>query len=274
MQCFKDFYMESVDSSTVLYHVTKSSNLSSILQHGLRPNLVMIPGLKTKTPRIYLFSNINNENIDMIETFQHKIESMGSLFSPRITHAPDAYEDVVILKVKIPKSVKIYPDPRVHIRATNCFFISNKTIASNDIEVIYNGPIDGIYNFVVGQGIKGKNYETTAIIQKRYVGELEMYFKKLFLSSKANNSSVDVFRSDSINLYYVDKNYPDKLRLILLEFYENSNGIMVGSIPGHLKSFDLNMSKAELENFLKEKFNAKIVSGEKEKQRAIADLSK
>jgi hypothetical protein len=274
MQCFSDFFAESVEGSTDFYHVTKASNLSSILQHGLRPNLVTIPGLKTKTPRIYLFSNINNENIDMIESFQHKIESLGSFFSPKITHAPDAYEDVVILKVSIPKSVKIYPDPRVHIRATNCFFISNKTIAPNDIEVIYNGSIDNIGSFVDKQGIRGNAYETKAIVQKQYVDDLISYFKKFISQTEADAVDIDTLKSDSINLYYVDEDSSDKLTYIFVNLYEDRNGSMVTWIPGKLEKFNLNISKADLEIFLRKKFNARIVSGEKETQKAIDDLIK
>lgn len=195
MQSFKQFFKEAIENNTpsVLYHVTKASNVDSILKNGLEPRLVKTPGLKTRTPRIYLFSSINSENIDMIELLQHEIKSMGGFMAPRITTPPKQYEDVAVFKVTIPKGIKLYRDPLINITATNAYFIANKTIDPHNLELVYTGPIKGksdksLKSFVKSYGIEGDPYRVYIVLDEN---KIEQFKSKLAeLKEQAGNKLI------------------------------------------------------------------------------------
>lgn len=293
---FKKFFKEGVEKNapSTLYHVTKVSNLDSIFKKGLEPRLVKVPGLRTRTPRIYLFSNINADNIDMIKLFQHKIESMGNFMSPRITTPPKEYEDVAIIKVILPKGIKIYKDTTVHPRATNTYFVANKTIEPQYLEVIYQGPVQGkeknIKNFIKKQGLEGEPYDTNAVLDSKVLKQVDK--KLILLQKQANNKPVEVnFIGHSITLYtlrplkdikfwhqYKEPFDTDNFLDLVKKIYEGEDGYMVNQVweeknnQNIKNSYSLGITKKELEQILMKEFNAKIGTSESEMQDIYNEL--
>ena len=216
MQSFKQFFIEATEGKnvpSVLYHVTKVSNVDSIMKNGLEPRKVTVPGVKTRTPRVYLFSNINADCIDMIELFQHKIEGTQGVVGDAGSIPPDQYEDVAVIKVTLPKGIKIYRDPWVHVAATNAYFIPNKTIEPQYLEVVYKGPIKGktdksLKSFVKSYGIEGDPYTVWIIFKEDQIGQLANKFASLI--KKAGGKRIpqhqiieDGIKSSTLNISHL-----------------------------------------------------------------------
>jgi hypothetical protein len=293
---FKHFFREGIEKNapSVLYHVTKVSNVNSILKNGLEPRLVKVPGVRTRTPRIYLFSNINAENIDMIKLFQHKIESLGTFTSPRITTPPEKYEDVAILKVTLPEDIKLYKDPSVNPRATNAYFVVNKTIPPQYLEIIYKGPIQGeeggMKGFIKKHSIQGKPYKTNAVVDPNQVKKIKNKLTQLQRQAGDTISKIDYITTDSITYYTLqplerikfwqkrNEFETDNFFSLQETIYEDINGYMARKgheeINGNTRHnfYSLGITKEELEQILVNKFNAKIGTSESEMQEIYNEL--
>ena len=206
MISFKQFFTENVQGR-VFYHVTKASNVPSILKSGLQPNKITTPGLKSKNARIYLFSNISPNNADMFKLFQHEIKSLGSFMSSAVTTAPSKYEDIAILKVTVPPTVRIYPDHTVNRNAANAFYITNKSIPPNDIEVVWTGPINQVSKAAADKQIIGDAYETRVIIPLHRVSDINEWVVQLIKDN--NNTQASILpMSSTITVYQPVK--PDR----------------------------------------------------------------
>lgn len=293
---------ETANSSvvpSVLYHVTKSSNVKAILQNGLEPRVVAVPGLKTRTPRIYLFSNINSENIDMIELFQHKIEHMGGMMASRVTTPPKQYEDVAVIKVTIPKGIKVYNDPMIHNAAANAYFISNKTIEPQYLEVVYEGPIKeknkkGLKSFIKKYGIEGEPYKVRIVLD---ITQIEKFENKLTeLRKQAGNkvvSAVEIVGTKATTLtIYVLRPLKDLKfwheRIDQFDFdhlftsprkqlYSDSEGMMTDEVYPNKKVYkayyySLGVSRKELVDILVKEFNARVATSEGEMKEIYNEL--
>jgi hypothetical protein len=282
MKTFKEFFYESAEETpSVLYHVTKASNIENIQKHGLTPHKVQVPGMKTRTPRIYLFSNINSENIDMIELFQHEIKSMGSFTSNRVTIPPEKYEDVAVFRVEIPKKIKLYKDPTVHQVATNVYFVANKIIEPQYLKLIYSGPIRGeerdLKKFTKSQGIEGPSYGTNAFIRKDQIASLKKLVRTLqkqtnfITETDFNKGGITCFTLapiETIKKFYnrTDLHFSTNWFFTVVESFhqgkDNNMAISVyGQTPPYKRSImSLGITKKELEEILVNKFNARITS--------------
>lgn len=291
-------YKKVVESSpSILYHVTKASNLDSILKNGLEPRLVQVPGVRTRTPRIYLFSNINAENIDMIKLFQHKIESLGTMMSKPITTPPDQYEDVAVLKVTLPKGIKVYRDSQVHYTATNTYFIANKTIDPQYLEVVYKGPIHSkkgpnLKAFTKQHGIQGKAYKTNIILD---VKQTKQFYNKLTQLQKKAGNVIEDFKPSASHIvcytlkplkdlkFWYDAVTKDKEPFetdyffeLLDMIYEGEDVNMVFGVFEEGTSskdyYSLGVKQEELEQILVKEFDAKIATSESEMQEVYNEL--
>jgi len=286
---------------SVLYHVTKSSNVKSILQNGLEPRVVAVPGLRTRTPRIYLFSNINSENIDMIELFQHKIEHMGGMMASRVTTPPEQYEDVAVIKVTIPKGMKVYNDPMIHNAATNAYFVSNKTIEPQYLEVVYEGPIKqkndkSLKSFIKKYGIEGEPYKVRIVLDINQVEKLESKLTKLRKQAGnkiVSDSAVEIVGTKATTLtIYVLKPLKDLKfwheRLDQFEFdhmftsprrqlYSDSEGVMTDQVYPDKRVYkshyySLGVSRKELVEILVKELYAQVATSEGEMKEIYNEL--
>ena len=286
---------------TVLYHVTKASSVNSIMKNGLESRIVTVPGLKTRTPRIYLFSNINSENIDMIELFQHKIEHMGGMMASRVTTPPERYQDVAVIKVTIPKGVKVYQDPLIHNAATNAYFISNKTIDPQYLEVVYEGPIRGkneksLKSFTKKHGIAGEPYKVRIVLDSSQIKQLENKLSKLrkqagdkvvpnsdieIVGTKARTLSVYVLRSlKDIKFWHERLDQFDFDNLFTTprkQLYSDSQGMMTDEVYPNKKVYksyyySLGVSRNELADLLVKEFNVRVATSEGEMKEIYNDM--
>lgn len=299
MVTFKQFFTEAEQSNmpSVLYHVTKASNVDSILKNGLEPRKVQVPGLRTRTPRIYLFSSINSENIDMIELFQHQIKSMGGFMRSRITIPPKKYEDVAVFKVKIPKGIKLYKDPLVNDRASNAFFVANKSISPEYLELVYTGPLKSkkdksLKGFIKSYGIEGEPYSTSIIISGNKT-EARKAFKNLMkkLQEKAGNKEVEIDLSNSLSIFslndleyikfwklnYGETNFnTDQVFRHIALLYKGVDGNMTSEFykegdtkPRH---YSLGVNEKELIQIIVNKLNGIVTHSQEEQKEAFNEL--
>lgn len=304
MQTFKQFFKEATDilrTPSVLYHVTKASNINSIMKNGLESRIVTVPGLKTRTPRTYLFSNINSENIDMIELFQHKIEHMGGMMASRVTTPPERYEDIAVIKVTIPKGVKVYQDPLIHNAATNAYFISNKTIDPQYLEVVYEGPIRGkteksLKSFTKKYGIAGEPYKVRIVLDNSQLEKLENKLSKLrkqagdkvvpnsgieIVGPKARTLTVYVLRSlKDIKFWHEHLDQFDFDNLFTSprgQLYSDSEGTMTDQVYSNKDNYQsyyysLGVCRNELVDLLIKEFNARVATSEGEMKEIYNDM--
>lgn len=292
MQTFKQFFTEATTPS-VLYHVTRASNADGILKNGLEPRVVKVSGLKTRTPRIYLFSNINSENIDMIELFQHEIKSIGGFMQSRVTIPPKQYEDVSVFKVVIPKGIKLYKDPLVNAYATNAYFVTNQSIGPQYLELVYTGPIKGskeksLKSFVKSHGIEGDPYSTGVIIDKSKQQDFNDKLRQLQIQAgnketkaKVGNDYITTWSLKELEKLEfwrsrVDTFNTDNMFTHGELLYEGNDGYMTSDFyaEGRARPLDysLGVTKKELVQLLVKEFNGIVVHSDGELKEAYNEL--
>ena len=294
MQSFRQFFIEAIIESknvpSVLYHVTKVSNVDSIMKNGIEPRKVTVPGVKTRTPRVYLFSNINADCIDMIQLFQHKIVGTQGVVGDTGSIPPDQYEDVAVIKVTLPKGIKIYRDPWVHDVATNAYFVPNKTIKPQYLEVVYKGPIKGktdksLKSFVKSYGIEGDPYRVQIIFKEDQIVQLAKKLNSLVNEAGRkvipNNKIIeDGIKSSNLTIKQLaplkEIKYAHKMFgsmtldsyfkspwQIQSELYSDTQGEMACEFPSG-EFYGLGMSRKKLVEILVKEFNAKVVTSQGE----------
>lgn len=134
----RDYNRKSRSRQTDWYHITLSSNLKYIKQHGLQPKSNIRSQMEGYKNRIFLLSkqsmNDKAKIIDLAQNLQSKAPvAFGDSFQP-----PEKFKNVAVLKVVLSDEFTKRLDP--HSGSVGGIYI-NQPIPPNNIEVIYNGPI-------------------------------------------------------------------------------------------------------------------------------------
>jgi len=127
-------------NSFIFYHVTPTRNLSSILKHGLQPDIgVRSRRIKEKIPAIYLFDNLN---------------SIEDALSSWMEVEFDEDEELSLLKITLPSNIRaedtgfeyaVYENiPKKYIKVLSTDIMNEPNISKLVIEMTSAGNVAGV----------------------------------------------------------------------------------------------------------------------------------